>query len=690
METKLQQEINNVLKVFPEYWDENTLLKNKLIEDIRSYNEKIIEALLSNDLIKDTYALQLPSGSVFKTEDFISMLRFKNYWDNSYTKYTNEVGLSSEGKYLKYNTDVVLDFPHKDSVLEGGMTKEDIGKKEIYYHNILAREEIDVLESPKILNNAKKYDKNGSHEITDFKNTDNLILRGNNLIALHSIKRRFNNKIKCIYIDVPYYFSRMVDNDSFKYNSNFKLSTWLTFMKNRLEVAYDLLKEDGIIFIHSNDESQPYLKVLSDQLFGSHNFLNTIAVNLKNIAGASGGGQDKRLKKNVEYINIYTKNIKSFSSFNNVYTYKELYKTIEEYAENEVSWKYTSVLYNPGEKEYIGSTLDGNGAEIKIYKRKNPIFKSVSKIAEEEKTSKQEAYYKYIDSIFQTAMPQSSIRPRVMEKVRDLSIEGELFSIEYKPISGKNKGQLYEQFYKGSNFRLLAWLKDVVHEKDGTLYKADLLGTYWDYVSETKNLSREGQVVLNNGKKPEKLLQNIIESSTNERDIVLDFFLGSGTTAAVAHKLNRQYIGIEQLDYEGNDSLTRLRNVINGEKSGISNSVSWEGGGKFIYAELYSLNAEYLHAIQSCTNTEALEQVIDRMKQFAYLNFKVDLEKVTTKNEHFKTLSLEEQKDVLIQVLDMNQLYLNYSEIEDSHYDISDSVKAFNRSFYQEEGDTDE
>src|SRR5699024_6218998 len=149
METKLQQEINKVLKSFPEYWDEDKLLKNKVIEDIRSYNEAIIGALLSNELIKDTYSLQFSSGSVFKIEDFISMLRFKNYWNNSYTKYTNEIGLTSEDKYFRYNTDVVLDFPHKDNVLEGGMTKEEIGKKEIYYHNVIAKEEIDRLLSPK-------------------------------------------------------------------------------------------------------------------------------------------------------------------------------------------------------------------------------------------------------------------------------------------------------------------------------------------------------------------------------------------------------------------------------------------------------------------------------------------------------------------------------------------------------------
>src|SRR5699024_4418093 len=157
METKLQQEINKVLKEFPEYWNDRTFLKNKLIEDLRSYNEKIIEALFSNEMIKDTYALQLPSGTIFKVEDFISMLRFKNYWDNSYTKFTNEIGLTSENKYLKYNTDVVLDFPHKDSLLEGGMTREDRGKKEIYYHNVIAKEEIDTLLAPKTLVNVVRY-----------------------------------------------------------------------------------------------------------------------------------------------------------------------------------------------------------------------------------------------------------------------------------------------------------------------------------------------------------------------------------------------------------------------------------------------------------------------------------------------------------------------------------------------------
>ncbi|MDN6840675.1 MAG: site-specific DNA-methyltransferase, partial [Tetragenococcus halophilus] len=176
IETELLSQIKEVLLTFSKYWEEDVLLRNKVAEDLRSYNPELIEALLSNELVKDTYSIALGSTNIFKIEEFISMLRYKNYWENSYTKYTNEIGLTSEGKYLNYNTDVVLDFPHKDSILEGGMTKEEQGKKEIYYHNVLAKEEIDTLLSPKVFTNMKKYNKDEVHEITQFTDKDNLII----------------------------------------------------------------------------------------------------------------------------------------------------------------------------------------------------------------------------------------------------------------------------------------------------------------------------------------------------------------------------------------------------------------------------------------------------------------------------------------------------------------------------------
>ena len=142
IETELLSQIKEVLLTFPKYWEEDVLLRNKVAEDLRSYNQELIEALLSNKLVKDTYSITLNSTNIFKIEEFISMLRYKNYWDNSYTKYSNKIGLTSEGKYLNYNTDIVLDFPHKDSVLEGGMSKEDEEKREVFYHNVLAKEEM--------------------------------------------------------------------------------------------------------------------------------------------------------------------------------------------------------------------------------------------------------------------------------------------------------------------------------------------------------------------------------------------------------------------------------------------------------------------------------------------------------------------------------------------------------------------
>lgn len=282
VETELLSQIKEVLLKFPKYWEKNLLLRNKVAEDLRGYNQELIEALLSNQLVKDTYSITLNSTNIFKIEEFISMLRYKNYWENSYTKYSNEIGLTSEGKYLNYNTDVVLDFPHKDSVLEGGMTKEDQGKEEVYYHNVLAKEEIDTLLSPKVLTNIRKYDKNGEHDIDDFTDKDNLIIKGNNLVALHSLKEKYTNKVKLIYIDPPY----NTGNDGFNYNDNYTMSTWLTFMKNRLEIARELLSEDGLIFVHidtsrSNGKikgttMEPYLHVLMDEIYGKNNYVGTL------------------------------------------------------------------------------------------------------------------------------------------------------------------------------------------------------------------------------------------------------------------------------------------------------------------------------------------------------------------------------------------------------------------------------
>ncbi|MCP1144861.1 site-specific DNA-methyltransferase [Lysinibacillus endophyticus] len=692
METKINKEIREILEKFGEkYLVDGVMNKSKVIQDLESYNEDLLTEILSNSTVIENFTKKINNNFVLQINKLIEVFESDEYWEDSYTKYSKKIGLTSGGKFIDESTEVVLDFPYKDTILKASMSKEDTDQDDLkpnepFLNEVIAKEEIDVLLDNKILANVKKFSVNGEEFIDKFTDEDNLIIRGNNLLALSSIASKYNNRIKLIYIDVPYYFRKNVSTDTFKYNSNFKLSTWLTFMKNRLELAYEMLSEEGVIFIHSNDESQPYLKVLCDEIFDSQNFLNTIAINLKNIAGASGGGEDKRFKKNVEYINIYAKNYEELPTFKSLYSYTELSELLAHYKEVGISWKYTSVLFDDGEKNYLGETVDGNGDQIKIYERINPVFKSVSQIAREENLSEKEVYYKYLDKIFQTQMPQSSIRLRVMEKVKEIGSNQSFFSIEYTPKSGRNKGKVYEQFYKGDNFRLLAWLKDVVDIKDDVIYKKDLLGTYWDYVKETKNLSKEGQVILNNGKKPEKLLKDIIECATDENDIVMDFFLGSGTTAAVAHKLGRQYVGIEQLDYGEDDCLVRMKNVINGEQSGISKDVEWQGGGSFIYAELMEKNSGFIKSIISAKDKNELANIFELMLETADLDFRADLNEI---KETVWNLELENQKRTLIKILDKNQLYYNYSEIEDTAVRslLSKSDYVFNKSFYQKRGE---
>lgn len=258
---------------------------------------------------------------------------------------------------------------------------------------------------------------------------------------------------------------------------------------------------DGTIFIQIDDEEQAYLRILLDEVFGRDNFINTISVNMKNIAGASGGGEDKRLKKNIEYIHIYAKDYFQLPTFKNTYDYIPIIDMVESYREEKKSWKYTSILIEPGEKTYICSTVDGDENEIKIFSRSKYIIKSINEIIREEGITENEGYKKYALKIFQTQMHQSSIRPRVMQKVKELGLNDDLFSIEYVPRSGRNKGQVYEQFYKGENFRLLAWLRDVSEEINGVLYKKELQGTYWNFANETKNLTKEGNVQFPNGQK---------------------------------------------------------------------------------------------------------------------------------------------------------------------------------------------
>ena len=272
-------------------------------------------------------------------------------------------------------------------------------------------------------------------------NTENMLIQGDNLEALKALLPYYAGKVKCIFIDPPYNTKSAFEH----YDDNLEHTKWLEMMYPRLELLRELLAEDGSLWVIIDDNEAHYLKVVMDEVFGRSNFINTISVNMKNIAGASGGGEDKKLKKNIEYIHAFSKNYENLPLFKNAYDYTPIIEMVESYREEDKSWKYTTALIYEGDKQYIGSTVDGDGNEIKIYARLNPIIKSVNQIIKEEALSEEQVYKKYASKLFQTAMPQSSIRPRVMEKVLELGKTEDFYSIEYIPRSGKNKGRRYRE-----------------------------------------------------------------------------------------------------------------------------------------------------------------------------------------------------------------------------------------------------
>ena len=182
--------------------------------------------------------------------------------------------------------------------------------------------------------------------------------------------------------------------------------------------------------------------------------------------------------------------------------------------------------------------------------------------------------------------------------------------------------------------------------------------------------------------KSEDLIKKIIEISTKENDIVLDYHLGSGTTCAVAHKMGRRYIGIEQMNYVEDISVKRLSKVIEGEQTGISKAVNWNGGGSFVYCELLENANLIINKINLATENnifEVKEEIYSDERIIPY----VTREELKKADENFRCLSLEEKKTALINIVDKNKLYVNYSDIEDKTFEITKNDKKFSESFYK-------
>jgi adenine-specific DNA-methyltransferase len=454
--------------------------------------------------------------------------------------------------------------------------------------------------------------------VTENDRFDNRLIFGDNLLALKALEAEFTGKIKCVYVDPPYNTGQ-----AFKYyDDGLEHSIWLSLMRERFEVIRRLLTRDGTLFCQLNDDEMAYGKVLIDEIFGRTNFLNHVSVRMKQTAGASGGGEDKKLKKNIEHILIYTKDKDGetgFTKFNDIYDEEDLFDFIEEMRAEGKSWKYTRVLLNFGDIEFFRKIQDGSGEPIDIYTHTNVVMKSISALAKEEGITEQQCYIKYFDRIFRDTNAQSSIRTRVLESV---SGHGDFFSIKYVPRSGRRKGLSTTLYYKGDNCDLVAWLSDVAVKKGDRLVKLEKVGTYWEGFP-LNNLTKEGGVQFPNGKKPEALLKKILEIATNPGDLVLDSFAGSGTTGAVAHKMGRRWIMVELGDHCHTHIIPRLQKVINGDdKGGITQAVNWQGGGGFRY---YRLAPSLLKqdkwgnwVINKTYNAEMLAEALCKLEGFTY------------------------------------------------------------------------
>lgn len=447
--------------------EDNNLLKAKVYSDIMMMDEELLSLLLSNERIKEEFFTKVKDTLVFDKQKFAWLIESKEFLPDSYTRYSNKIGLTSNGNFISQKNDVVLDFPYKDCYLQGGQDKEDQKREEIFYHETIASDEVTRMLAPKVFTNAKRYTEEGIEENIEFKDDDNLIIKGNNLIALSSLLKRYEGKVKLIYIDPPY----NTGSDSFGYNDSFNHSTWLTFMKNRLDISKDLLSDNGLIFIQCDDNEEAYLKVLCDSIFGNDNFMNIITIKTK-IGGVSGSSEGKSLKDTTEFILVYAKN-KQQIELNPVYVKTPLYDYIQEYKDSGKSWKYTSIITKLEGKKLIKS----NG-EYEIYSYDSFQSMSVLEYARKEGISEKEVYEQYADRIFRTTNAQSSIRQKVMDETSN--VKNEIVSIEYVPIKGKNKDKKIEVLYKGSKRNMFMFLSDMVTSDNGTFSYLEKITTLWE------------------------------------------------------------------------------------------------------------------------------------------------------------------------------------------------------------------
>ncbi|WQW99248.1 site-specific DNA-methyltransferase [Helicobacter pylori] len=555
----------------------NHFTKERLVTLIIEHDEKLLTFMLEHENANDyknAFFKTIANTLVFNEKALLECLETKEL-EKSFTRFKNKIGLYSQGGLIKSSELVVLNFPFKDNVLLGNAKDNSAKSNELFYHEILHKNEIDTLLHKKALCNFEMHGEGDLKSALKDKNT-NYLIKGNNLIALHSLKKKFAKQVKCIYIDPPY----NTGNDSFNYNDNFNHSSWLVFMKNRLEVAREFLSDDGSIYISLDYNEVHYCKVLMDEIFGVENFQREIIWRIGWLSGYKTS------------INNFIRN----------------HDTILFYSKNA-----DKLFFN---KKYI----------------ENKDFKELIKIE------------------------------KIQSNLDNLGIDREKQKKIIKIINHETRPERYplEDIWNGNEYDDLNSIAIVSYSGE-TVSK--MLGT-----EEIK------------GQKSEKLIQRILEVSTNENDLVLDFFAGSGTTCAVAHKMKRHYIGIEQMDYIETITKERLKKVIEGEQGGISKKCGFKGGGSFVYAELKEVNLEIKKQILNAkSKSECLKIFNDLSERFLK---RADGKMDEIHSEEFQNLDLNEQKRKCCASLDSNEDYLNLGDIDEDAWGIDDSTKKYNEIFY--------
>ena len=516
MPNTFHQKLINLLKEDRSLWDEeDELIIAAIHRRARQLDHDLVRLLLSDDEIKAEFFEEIEGHWIFNVHAFTHYLSSKNFLANSYTRFRNKIGLNIGDKYLRERGEVSLVWPYKDCVLEGGQTREEEKRTEIFFNELLAQDEINRLFDPKVLTNWKRYTVEGEENATEIRIQrdengvirENLMIKGNNLVALHTLKGQFRGKVKLIYIDPPY----NTGNDSFGYNDNFNHSSWLTFMKNRLEVARELLTDDGIIFIHIDDQEMHYLKVAADDIFGRDNFIATVP--RKTRSGKSD--VPYKLSQDFDWMLMYTRGASKKDALFERTVERKYYKT-PDFPDDE--WRLSDLT-----------------KQTTIAERPKSNFTLVNPRNDEEfPVNPNRSWAITIDTVDEYLRNKKIVFPG----------DYDFHNLKRPAMRVFKSEDMGKKAYVSSDFlnQVMDELLTNMVNREGTDEILELFGE--KAFAYPKN---------------ELLLQRIMEYTTEEGDIVLDYHLGSGTTAAVAHKMGRQYIGIEQMDYAEEIPVERLK-----------------------------------------------------------------------------------------------------------------------------------